>query len=141
MVRGVVRCDRIDRPVRDALDHGLGVTPRPQRRIHLGVGVVVAYCGVFEHQMVWGHFAGDPNLLAFGFAHEIDRAGRRDVCDVHVSARILGQQDIALNHDVFRDTGPALESQTRRHLALVHHASVDQQGVLAMIDDRHVEDP
>jgi hypothetical protein len=63
----------------------------------------------------------------------------RDVRDVQVRARQLGQHEVAGDHDLFRGGGLAGEPELGRDDALVHRGVAGQVAVFRMADDGRAE--
>src|SRR5713101_4587332 len=135
----MVRRDAVDRAVHEALQQRLDVALRPERRRHLGVRVVLAHGVVGQHEVVRRHLGRDAHAARLALANQADGAGRRDVGDVNVRARQLGQQDVARHHDVLGRPRLAQESQLGRDQSLVHRPAVRQVLVLGMADDGRAE--
>ena len=62
----VVGDDDIQRAVGQGLPHRLAVACASKRRIHLGVGVVVAHSLVGQREVVGRGFRRDPHAARFG---------------------------------------------------------------------------
>ena len=90
--------------VEDALDHGVSVGGRAQRRVHFGVGVVEADVLFGEQEMMRRDFAGDAQSVAARLANGGDRRGSGRVGHVQVDARVAkfgDKADVALDETAF----------------------------------------
>ncbi len=117
-VRRVVGGDRVHHAVEDALDHGVAVGSRAQRRTHLGVGVVAAHVLLGQQKVMRSHLAGHAQPVAPRLAHGGQRGGRRSVRHVQVGARLAQlrhQPDVALDDARFGLGGHPAQPQLERH--------------------------
>ena len=89
-MRGMIGSNRVHRAVRQRNQDGFAVESRPQWRIHLEIGVVVAHVFVDQGEMMRGDFAGHTHLGALGAADRLQRLRGREVRDVQAPARHLG---------------------------------------------------
>ena len=131
----------------DAIDHAVlqraaqrrDVGSLTERRIHLGVRVILFAGVVGQRQMMRRHFSGDSDAPVLRVTDDRDRAARRHVAEMDMPAGQFGEQHIARNHDRFGRGGDALEAESRRHETLMHHATRRERRILAMIGDRNAE--
>src|SRR5207249_2863281 len=59
--------------------------------------------------------------------------------EMHAPAGELGEQDVALDHDLLRRGGDSLQAKPSRDEALVHHAPRRERWLLAVVGDRDIE--
>ena len=103
------------------------------------VRVVALHPCVRRADVVRCGLGGHAHASRLRLADELHAALGGDVAQVNVLAVRLGDEDVARDHDLLRRARRAAQAQQRGHVALVHHAAVDQIWILAVRDDRHVE--
>ena len=71
----------------------------------------------------------------------LDALANRDVLQVDARILLLGQTNVARNHQGLRDARPATKAELRRDGALVHVAALGQRRLLLVQRDRQIERP
>ena len=129
----------VDGAVGQRFDQRLHVPLAPERRAHLRVGVERADRLFGHRQMVGRHLGRDPHAPSLPLADEPDRSGRREMSDVDVSARQLGQQDVTRHHHVLGRRRRAGDPELGGDDALVHGRALREVLVLGVADHRRAE--
>ena len=107
----------------DAFADCVAVVRGAERRVHLGVGVVALDRLVGQGEVVRGGLGGDAYAAGLGLADQLDGAPGRDVLDVDASAGVLGEEEVACDHDILGDGGDAGEAEPSRDEPFVHGAA------------------
>ena len=99
-VRRVIGGDRVHHAVENALDHGVAIGSRAQRRIHLGVRVVEADVLFGQQEVMRRNLAGDAQPVAPRLPHGGQRRGGGCVRHVQMRMRVAQlrhQANVALD--------------------------------------------
>jgi hypothetical protein len=139
VVRRVIGRDDVDRSIAHRVLQRLDIVRCPQRRIHLGVGVVPLDRRFGEREVVGTHLGGDADPAFLSPPNQLDRSLRARMTDVYVAARQTGEEDVTNHHDLLGLARNPLETETGAHDPLVHRSSARQRRLLAMIGDRDPE--
>ena len=134
----VVGSDGVHHAVEDGLDHGIPVRSSPQRRIHLGVGIVEADMLFGEQEVVRSHLAGDAQSTAPSLAHCGERGSGRSVGHMQMGAGIAQfshQADVALDHSGLGFRRHSAQSELERHRPQVHAGALSEPRVFSMLND------
>ena len=91
----VIRGDRVDRAVGQALPERVPVRRRPERRIHLPVRVVGAEILVDEDEVMRRDLGRDAEPVGLRPSHQVHRPRRRQVADVEPAAGESSHLDVA----------------------------------------------
>ena len=96
----VVGADGVDGSVPESLADRFPILRFPERRVHLGVGVVALALLVRQREMMGTRLSGHPDPLLLGPPNQLDRAPGRHVTEMHVTAGVLRQKNVAGHHDL-----------------------------------------
>lgn len=138
-VRGVVGGEAVDGSVGEAAFEGFDIAGGSEGRGDLAVGIEVFAGLVGEDEVVRCGFGGDGDgVSAFGFADEFDGFGGGEVGDVEAASGGFGEFQVAVDHDLFGDSGAAGHAEYGGDVSAVD-ASAGEGGVFAVFDEDLVE--
>ena len=135
----VVGGDRVDRavgePGLDRLDVGRGA----QRRVHLEQWVVAGEQFVGEREVMRRGLRRDGQALRLRLPHELHRARRAQVEEVHRGSGQSHELDVTEQHQLLGERRPARQPQPAAARTLVHHRSLGERRHLAVLRQHHTE--
>src|SRR5215469_523128 len=112
-VWSVIGGDSVDGTVHDAGDHGIAVSDRTKRWVHLVVRVKLAYVLIDEREMVRRDLRSGMNTGLLGLAHRIHCFSCRDVSDMNVCAGFAGQSDVTSDNVKLSRIRHAAQAETK----------------------------
>ena len=144
MMGGMVCSQGIQRSIQKPFDDRLLIFSRPERWIHLGVGIVALHCVIGEKEVMRRGFSRHPHTTSLGLADKLHPHPGGDMLKMDASPGQLRDQKIPGDMDVFRSVGfppqphpggdgPLIHDPTSRKphiLRVVSYRNVKSQGVL-----------
>ena len=127
----------VDDAVEDGLDHGIAIGGRTQRRIHLGIRVVLAHVFFGKKKVVRSDFAGNAQSVAPSLADGGQRCRGGGVGHVQVDTGIaqFGHQAyVALNQAGFCLARHAPQSELECGWTGVHAGALGEAGVFRVLN-------
>ncbi len=138
-VRSMVGGNAIHRAIDQAGQQGFAVSAGAERRIHLEVGVVVAYVFIDQRKMVGRNFAAYAQAVTLGPAHSLEGRGRGNVGHMVAGLGFRYQADVAFHNGGLGFRGPAAQAQTKRRGSGVHGSARGHARVFRVLDHRDVQ--
>ena len=138
-VRRVVGRDRLDRPVAERVDQRCAIVVRPQRRVHLHVGIERAHRVLGQAEVVrrgLARVAWTPGRA--GAAERLHGLACGEVEQVERPLLVRGEREVAVDHDALGHRRVAAEAELGRDEPLVDVAAARERRLLAVDGDRPV---
>ena len=132
----MIRGQHINRSVGYRSAQCLDIRGGAQRRIHLGLGVVVIARGVGEQQVVRTCLAAHGLPRGARTAENFGTTGGRYMLRVVPGSNSPVEHDIALQHQLFRDRRPRAKSKLHLQGTSVHGGTVREAWLLAVLHER-----
>ena len=138
-MRRVVGGDDVDCTVLQALDDGVTVRLRSQRRVHLRHRALLQHGVLGQREMMRRCLGRHVRAHLLRQAHQLHGVRRADVLDVHPRARVQRQHAVARHQHVLGQCRSAAQAQLFGYFSLVHTGSLDKGLVFLMKGQRYVQ--
>ena len=135
MPGSMIRHNRVNGAVHDALPEGLSVRAASERRIHLKARVTAALPDVHltERQMMRRYIAGNVHTIRLGAAHLLQGDGAAQVREVHPPPRLPCQGYSSGDADFLTTGGDRLQAGTRTDKPIVHLTAAEELRFLGVL--------